>query len=104
MPQRGGRSVADLIARQERAAEALAKLARAVAARGGWDERWVDRTERPPVERTFGGAIAHVITHSMHHRAQLLFMLRRLGVDGVPEGDVLGWEGQLTTDCNAIPS
>jgi hypothetical protein len=31
----------------------------------------------------------------MHHRAQLLFMLRRLGVEGVPEGDTLTWEQSL---------
>jgi len=46
----------------------------------------------PPAEKTFGGAIAHVLTHSMHHRAQVLHMLRRLGVGDVPEGDVLSWE------------
>jgi uncharacterized damage-inducible protein DinB len=39
--------------------------------------------------------IAHVITHSMHHRAQLIFMLRELGVEDLPEGDVLSWESQL---------
>jgi uncharacterized damage-inducible protein DinB len=40
----------------------------------------------------YGGGIAYVITHSMHHRAQLLYMLRRLGIEGLPEGDVLSWE------------
>jgi uncharacterized damage-inducible protein DinB len=30
----------------------------------------------------------------MHHRAQVLHMLRRLGVSGLPEGDVLSWERQ----------
>ena len=40
----------------------------------------------------YGGGIAHVITHSMHHRAQPLYMLRRLGIEGLPEGDVLSWE------------
>jgi hypothetical protein len=28
----------------------------------------------------------------MHHRAQLLYMLRRLGVADLPEGDVFSWE------------
>ncbi len=87
-----GQSVAALIARLDRAADDLARLARAVAQRGGWDERWVDTLDRPPSEKTYGGAIAHVITHSMHHRAQLLYMLHRLGVEGLPEGDVLSWE------------
>ncbi len=89
-----GRSVAALIARLDRAADDLARLARTVAQRGGWDERWVDTLDRPPSEKTYGGAIAHVITHSMHHRAQLLYMLRRLGLEGLPEGDVLSWEQQ----------
>ena len=89
-----GRSVSELIARLDRAANDLARVSKAVAQRDGWDEHWVDPLERPPVERTYGGSIAHVITHSMHHRAQLLYMLRLLGVEGLPEGDVLSWEDQ----------
>ncbi len=92
-----GRSVPELIARLDRAANDLAKVSRAVAQRDAWDERWVDPLESPPVERTYGGSIAHVITHSMHHRAQLLYMLRLLGVEGLPEGDVLSWEHQAET-------
>jgi uncharacterized damage-inducible protein DinB len=45
-----------------------------------------------PTEKSYGGAIAHVITHSMPHRAQLLSMLRKRGVESLPEGDVLSWE------------
>jgi uncharacterized damage-inducible protein DinB len=88
------RSVAAMTARLDRAAADLASVARAVAQRGGWDEQFVDPLDRPPTRKTFGGGVAHVITHSMHHRAQLLHMLRRLGVAGLPEGDVLGWEQQ----------
>ncbi len=84
-----------LISRLDEAASRLASVARAVADRGAWDERWVDMLDDPPVEKTFGGAIAHVITHSMHHRAQLLYMLRKLGLGDLPEGDVLSWEQQL---------
>jgi uncharacterized damage-inducible protein DinB len=90
-----GRSVSGLIARLDRAAADLASVARAVAQRGGWDERFVDTLDSPPVKKTCGGGIAHVITHSMHHRAQLLWMLRQLGVDGLPEGDVLSWEQHI---------
>lgn len=93
-PRSQGRSVADLIARMDRAAADLAWVARSVAERGAWDERWTDPLESPPVERTYGGSIAHVITHSMHHRAQLLYLLRKLGVQRLPEGDVLSWEQQ----------
>lgn len=89
-----GRSVQGMIARLDRATADLAAVARIVARRGGWDERWVDHLDDPPTEKTYGGGIAHVITHGMHHRAQLLYMLRRLGVRELPEGDVLSWEQQ----------
>ena len=50
--------------------------------------------DHPPRPKTFGGAIAHVLTHSMHHRAQAHYILEKLGVENVIEGDALGWEGQ----------
>jgi uncharacterized damage-inducible protein DinB len=87
-----GRSVAGMIARLDRAAADLAQVARAVAARGGWDERWIDPLDDPPIEKSQGAAIAHVLTHGMHHRAQVLYLLRRLGVKELPEGDVFSWE------------
>jgi uncharacterized damage-inducible protein DinB len=86
------RTVAALLERLDKAAAKLAIIARDVASRSAWDERWLDVLDQPPTEKTYGGAIAHVITHSMHHRAQVLFMLRELGVQGLPEGDVLTWE------------
>ena len=89
-----GHSVSAMIERLDRASGDLAALARAVADRGDWDGRFVDFLDVPPAENTFGGGIAHVITHNMHHRAQLLYLLRRLGVTGLPEGDVLSWEQQ----------
>jgi uncharacterized damage-inducible protein DinB len=87
-----GSSISALTAQFEVAAAEFATIARAVAERGAWDEKWVRRPGNPPDELTYGGTIAHVITHSMHHRAQLLYMLRRLGVENRPEGDVLSWE------------
>ncbi len=94
----GGNSVDDLIERLDRAAADLAGIARSVAERAGWDEGWLDPLENPPVERTFGGTIAHVVTHSMHHRAQVIHLLKRLGVENVPEGDVLGWENRASAE------
>ena len=44
--------------------------------------------------RSVGGVIAHLLMHSMHHRAQILSMLDQLGVPNVIEGDALGWESQ----------
>ncbi len=88
------RSIAGLLARQEQAAAEFGALARGIADRGAWEERWLDVLDDPPAEKTFGGAIGHVLTHSMHHRAQAIHMLRRLGVEDVPEGDLLGWEAR----------
>jgi uncharacterized damage-inducible protein DinB len=96
MRQERGRSIPELIERLDRAAADLSTLSRDIARRDAWDERFVDVLDNPPREKSFGGAIAHVITHNMHHRAQLLYMMRRLGVHGLPEGDVLSWEQQLT--------
>ncbi len=89
------RTVPALLGRLDRAATNLAVVSRAVGRRNAWDERWIDPLDG--IEKTYGGAIAHVITHSMHHRAQLLYLLRRLGVQGLPEGDVLSWEQQAGT-------
>ncbi len=88
-----GQSVSELIARLDRAANDFAVLSKAIADRDGWNEQWVDPLDG--MERTYGGTIAHVITHSMHHRAQMLYMLRLLEVEGLPEGDVLSWESQV---------
>jgi uncharacterized damage-inducible protein DinB len=85
-------TVAALSGRLERAAAEFAAIARGVADRGAWDETWPDPRGNPPKLRSYGGTIAHVITHSMHHRAQVLYMLRLLGVENRPEGDVLSWE------------
>jgi uncharacterized damage-inducible protein DinB len=85
-----------LSSRLERAAADLAVVARDVADRCAWDELWADVLDEPPTKKTYGGAIAHIATHGMHHRAQLLYMLRRLGLEALPEGDALGWERQLS--------
>lgn len=93
--ERGGSSLQELRARLDAGAAVLAEVSRGVAARGAWDEVWVPAEDGPRVERTYGGTIAHVLTHSMHHRAQVLYMLRVLGLKDLPEGDVLTWEAQV---------
>ena len=40
---------------------------------------------------TRGAVLAHVTTHGMHHRAQCLNMLRRLGVTPLPPSSVAEW-------------
>ena len=88
------RAVAGLIRRLDVVAAELAELAMRINRQGRMDEMWVDYLDKPPTRKTYGGAIAHVITHSMHHRAQVLYMLRLLGMKNLTEGDVLSWEGQ----------
>jgi uncharacterized damage-inducible protein DinB len=90
-------SIMDLSRRLDVAAKRVAQVAKSVANRDAWDDRWLDILDKPPTEKTYGGAITHVITHSMHHRAQLLYMLRQLGLKHLPEGDVLSWEHQRTS-------
>lgn len=83
-------TIQGLTQRHAAAASAFAAFARQVRGQGAWDDTWIDSADG--IRRTYGGAIAHLMTHSMHHRGQVLFMLRRLGVAGIPEGDVLSWE------------
>ena len=40
---------------------------------------------------TRGAVVAHVATHGMHHRAQCLNMLRRLGAEPLPPSSVTEW-------------
>ena len=86
-----GRSLAELIARFDRAAADLAAVARDVRRRAAWNERFMDTLDDPPAEKTLGGGIAHVVTHGMHHRAQCLNMLRQLGVHPLPPSSVAEW-------------
>ena len=86
------RSVDGLIAHFAAAAPDFAALARRIADEGRLDDLWTDVLDDPPRPKTFGGAIAHVLTHSMHHRGEVLHLLQRLGVPDLPEGDVLSWE------------
>jgi uncharacterized damage-inducible protein DinB len=46
---------------------------------------------------TAGGILTHVTTHSMHHRAQCLNMLRQLGIEKQPMSSVMEW--MLTADA-----
>jgi uncharacterized damage-inducible protein DinB len=88
-------TIPSMIARLDRAAANLARVSKAVSQQAAWDEKFLDTFATPPCWKTYGAGIAHVITHSMHHRAQVLYMLRRLDVDEVPEGDVFSWEDQV---------
>ena len=83
--------------RHEAATVELCQFARGVVDQHRLDETFLDTLDDPPREKSFGGVILHLATHGMQHRAQLLIMMRRLGVEGLPEGDALSWENQRGT-------
>jgi uncharacterized damage-inducible protein DinB len=73
----------------------FAACARECRDEGRLDVVFLDTRDDPPAPRTYGSAIIHVITHNMHHRAEILHMLGKLNVPGLPEGDVLSWEREV---------
>jgi uncharacterized damage-inducible protein DinB len=85
-------SLEGLIARHIAAADEFNKLARQLADENKLDDKYSDFLDNPPRLKTYGGTIAHVLTHNHHHRAEMLHMLARLGVSDVIEGDVLSWD------------
>ena len=88
-------SIAGLIARLDAIAPDFAGIARQIADEGRWDDLFTDVLDDPPKRKTYGGAIGHLLTHSMHHRAEVMHILARLGVPDLPEGDLLGWEDRV---------
>jgi uncharacterized damage-inducible protein DinB len=89
---RDDESIDGLLTRLTIVAKDFAEFASRVEREGRVDEMCTNRGNGN--RRSLGGVIAHVITHSMHHRAQALYILEQLGVQDVIEGDVLGWEAQ----------
>jgi uncharacterized damage-inducible protein DinB len=90
-----GATVARLIERLDAVAVEFGAAARRLRDEGRLDDLFADAVgpdDVDPVMKTFGGAIAHLVTHSMHHRAQVLNIMRRLGIADLIEGDLLGWE------------
>lgn len=85
-------SLNGLLRAHEQNYAAFADLARRIQNEDRLDEVFVDTLDVPPTEKRFGGAIVHIVTHNMHHRAQLIWMLGQLGVPNVIEGDELSWE------------
>jgi uncharacterized damage-inducible protein DinB len=87
-------SADDLLAAWQGVYDDFAALSRVVGDEHGWDATYIDVLDNPPRPKTFGGTIAHVITHNMHHRSEIIHMLTRLGIEHILEGDVLSWEQQ----------
>jgi len=85
-------TVDGLLGRLSTVGREFAAIAHRISRENRWDDVFVDTLDNPPRQKTFGGTIAHLITHSMHHRAQVMYMLEQLGIQDHIEGDVLGWE------------
>jgi uncharacterized damage-inducible protein DinB len=85
-------SIGDLSSRLQLAADELHRFAREVIDQGREGDTFVDHLDSPPQRKSLGTTILHLATHNMHHRSQLLYMLRRLGLSDLPEGDALSWE------------
>lgn len=85
-------SVDALLERHAAAARTFATLARTIAHEGRLDATFSDTLDDPPQPKPFGAVIVHLVTHSMHHRAQAMFMMEQLGLTEHIEGDALSWE------------
>lgn len=90
--RRSGESVPELLDRLSAAAQDFAHLARRIDRETRYDDRFLDTLDQPPRRKTFGGAIGHVITHNAHHRAQIMYLMERVGLREHIEGDLLSWE------------
>ena len=87
-----GTTIPELLERLGVAGRDFAHLARTVAREGRYDDCFLDVLDKPPKKKTFGGAIGHVITHNMHHRAHIMFLMEKIGLKDHIEGDLLSWE------------
>jgi uncharacterized damage-inducible protein DinB len=89
---KSGVAIPDLLARLDLVSRDFARLARGIARQGRFDDCFLDTLDHLPRLKTFGGAIGHVITHSMHHRAQVMYLMEKVGITEHIEGDLLSWE------------
>src|SRR5690242_13771164 len=90
--EKSGTSIAELISRLGVAGRDLANIAHKIVREGRYDDCFIDILDKPPRPKTFGGTIGHILTHSMHHRAHIMWIMERVGLKDHIEGDLLGWE------------
>ncbi len=94
------RSIDYLLTSFDAAYADFAALARRIADEHRENETYTDYLDDPPTQKTYGGTIAHLITHSMNHRSEVLHILQRLGVTDLLEGDGLSWEWYNQRELN----
>ena len=75
-------SIDDLLKMLDAAARDLESTARNVHEQNLYDQiiEW-PRKDKPPYRFSKASALVHVTTHGMHHRAQIRWMMRQLGID-----------------------
>lgn len=88
-------SIVELRRRFEAVFRDFAQVAREIRDAQRLSDMYVDVLDQPPKHKSYAGTILHVVTHDHMHRAEILHMLQRLGVQGLIEGDVLSWEATL---------
>lgn len=91
-----GESIVQLIERLGFASREFSKFAHQISRENRFDDFFLDSLDKPPRLKSFGGAIGHVITHNMHHRAHIMFLMERVGLKNHIEGDLLGWEANAS--------
>ena len=94
LPEHTGReySVQELISIHDAASADLQSVALEMIEGGRAGERIEMRWSSQRRLITVATVLTHVVTHGTHHRAQVLNMLRHLGVSPLPEIDPIDWE------------
>jgi uncharacterized damage-inducible protein DinB len=87
-----GSSIPELLQRLNSASREFSKLAHKISRENRFDDFFLDTLDTPPQLKSFGGTIGHVITHNMHHRAHIMFLMEKVGLKNHIEGDLLSWE------------
>jgi uncharacterized damage-inducible protein DinB len=90
--KRPGNSIPALLDRLSNISRDFANITRNIVREQRYDDCFLDTLEDPPKKKTFGGTIGHIITHNMHHRAQIMYMMEKTGIKDHIEGDLLSWE------------
>ncbi|HND47837.1 MAG TPA: DinB family protein [Anaerolineales bacterium] len=90
--EKQGNSIPELRQRLVNASREFTNLARQIGRENRFDDSFWDVLDNPPRLKTFGGAIGHVLTHNMHHRAQIMYLMEKVGLQDHIEGDLLSWE------------
>ena len=90
--QRTGNSIAQFLDRHTVISREFSHISRTIARENRYDDCFIDTLDDPPQRKTFGGTIGHVLTHNMHHRAQIMHLMEKVGIKEHIEGDLLTWE------------